>query len=97
MPRYRLERSEQFKADYLAKGPDVKDELDNVLRFLGDPGPRHNSLNSHKISDRRALREEGIQVWESYVTWSHRITWQYAPNYTIRLRTTDGHEILPRR
>ena len=97
MPRFSLEFSDGFREDYRSKSPEVRSELDNVLRFLQDPGPAHNSLNSHKVSDRRTRRDEGIQVWESYITWSHRITWHYKPGFVIFLRATDGHEILPRR
>lgn len=97
MPRFRLEASDGFKEDYQRKDPAARAELDNVLRFLEEPGLRHNSLHSHQVQDRRAQREEGVQVWESYVTWSHRITWYYKPGFVIFLRSTDGHEILPRR
>lgn len=97
MPQFHLEASDGFKADYQAKDPSIRPELDNVLRFLGESGPTHNSLNSHKVHDRQAQREEGVQVWESYITWSHRVTWHYKPEYVIFLRATDGHEILPRR
>lgn len=97
MPRFSLEFSDGFREDYRSKSPEVRSELDNVLRFLQDPGPTHNSLNSHKVADRRTRRGEGVQVWESYITWSHRITWHYKPGFAIFLRATDGHEILPRR
>ena len=97
MPRFTLEFSDEFRLNYARKASDVRAELDDVLRFLQEPGPTHNSLNSHRVGDRRARREEGVQVWESYVTWSHRITWHYEPDYVIYLRSTNGHEILPRR
>ena len=97
MPTFSLELSDGFKTDYLDKAPKVQRELDEVLRFLGDSGPTHNSLNSHKIGGPGARDEEGFQIWESYVTWSHRITWHYKPGRVIFLRSTDGHEILPRR
>ena len=95
MPKFTLELSEGFKQDYLRKPPKVRAELDNVLRFLQESGPTHNSLNSHKVDDKQAKRDEGVQVWESYVTWSHRVTWHYKPNFVIFLRVTNGHEILP--
>ena len=95
MPRFTLLFSDEFTEGYFGKSATVRSELDQVLRFLQDPGPTHNSLNSHKVRDRRAQREEGVQVWESYVTWSHRITWHYLPDFVIYLRSTDGHEILP--
>ncbi len=95
MPRFTVEFSDGFVEDYDSKSAQVRSELDQALKFLQDPGPTHNSLNSHKVTDRRALREEGIQVWESYVTWSHRITWHYKPGFVIYLRSTNGHEILP--
>ena len=97
MPQFQLELSDGFRDDYRAKDPAARSELDNVLRFLAEPGPTHNSLNSHKVDDRRAQREKGVQVWESYITWRHRITWHYKPGFVIFLRATDGHEILPRR
>lgn len=97
MPGFHLERSDGFMEDYRAKGREAREELTEVMRFLEASGPTHNSLNSHKIDDRRAQREEGVQVWESYITWSHRVTWHYKPEYVIFLRSTDGHEILPRR
>ena len=97
MPSFTLEPSEGFKEDYRRKSPEVRAELDEVLRFLAESGPTHNSLNSHKINDRQAKREEKVQVWESYVTWSHRLTWHYKPGYVIFLRATNGHEILPKR
>ena len=95
MPRFTLLFSDEFTEDYFGKAATVRSELDRVLRFLQDPGPTHNSLNSHRVRDRRAQREEGVQVWESYVTWSHRITWHYQPGFVIYLRSTNGHEILP--
>jgi len=97
--RFKLERSDGFMSDYRAKEPDAQGELDDVLRFLEEVGPQHNSLNSHKITDKRAKREERVQVWESYITWRHRLTWHYERRrrYVIYLRATDGHEILPRR
>lgn len=97
MPKFTLELSEGFKEDYRQKPSDVKSELRDVLRFLEESGPRHNSLNSHKVTDKKTKRDEDIQVWESYITWSHRITWNYKPGYVIFLRATNGHEILPRR
>ncbi len=97
MPTFTLERSDGFRQDYRAKASGVKEELQDVLRFLENPGPSHNSLNTHKIEDKTAKREEGVQVWESYITWSHRVTFNYKPNYTIFLRATNGHNILPRR
>ena len=97
MPRFSLELSDGFRDDYRSKSPEVRAELDNVLRFLQDPGPTHNNLNSHKIAARRTRRDEGVQVWESYITWSHRITWHYKPGFVIFLRATNGHEILPHR
>ncbi len=95
MPRFTLLFSDKFTEEYVRKPATVRSELDRTLRFLQDPGPTHNSLNSHRVRDRRAQREEGVQVWESYVTWSHRITWHYMPGFVIYLRTTNGHEILP--
>ena len=95
MPRFTLEFSDGFRRDYENKPADVRTELDNALRFLQDPGPTHNSLNSHRVRDRRAQREEGVQVWESYVTWSHRVLWNYKAGFVIFLRATNGHEILP--
>ena len=89
--------SEGFSDDYRNKDVKVKRELDDVLRFLADPGPTHNSLQSHKIEGRAAKDEEGLQIWESYVTWSHRITWSYKPGHVIFLRATNGHNILPGR
>ena len=95
MPRFTLLFSDRFVEAYDNKQEDVRSELDHALRFLQDPGPTHNSLNSHRVRDRRAQREEGVQVWESYVTWSHRITWHYMPGFVIYLRSTNCHEILP--
>ena len=95
MPRFTLEFSDGFRRDYEDKSADVRIELDNALRFLQESGPTHNSLNSHRVRDRRVQREEGVQVWESYVTWSHRILWSYKPGFVIFLRATNGHEILP--
>ena len=97
MPRYTLERSDTFRKDFKAKAPEVREELKDVLRFLEDPGPQYNSLNTHKILDSTTKRQEGVQVWESYITWSHRVTFHYKPNYTIFLRATNGHDILPHR
>ena len=97
MPAFRLQPSPEFHEGYNRKPPEVCAELDNVLRFLRESGPTHNSLNSHKVQDRRARLEEGVQVWESYVTWRHRVTWHYKPDFVIYLRSTDGHEILPGR
>ena len=97
MPSFTLELSEGFGRDYRQKPKEVRAELDNVLRFLKESGPTHNSLNSHKIRDRLAKKDEGVQVWESYITWSHRMTWHYKPGYVIFLRATNGHEILPTR
>lgn len=97
MPAFSLQPSPEFQAGYQRKPPEVRAELDNVLRFLNESGPTHNSLNSHRVRDRRAQTEEGVQVWESYVTWSHRVTWHYEPGYVIYLRSTNGHEILPRK
>ena len=97
MPNFTLEASDGFKKDYLLKPPEVRVELDNVLRFLRESGPAHNSLNSHKIDDKQAKRLENIQVWESYVTWSRRLTWHYKAGHVIFLRATNGHEILPKR
>lgn len=97
MPKFTLQFSDGFQADYDSKVPEVQAELNNVLRFLQESGPAHNSLNSHKVTDRRARRDEGIQIWESYITWSHRLLWHYKPEYVIFLRSTNGHEILPRR
>ena len=97
MPKFTLEISKGFEDDYRRKSEDVKSELDDVLRFLQESGPTHPSLHSHKVDDKRAKREENVQVWESYVTWSRRLTWHYKPGYIIFLRATNGHEILPRR
>jgi mRNA-degrading endonuclease YafQ of YafQ-DinJ toxin-antitoxin module len=97
MPIFKLELSDGFRDDYKNKDPRVQKELDGVLRFLQDPGPTYNSLNSHKIEGPAAKDEGQSQIWESYVTWSHRITWHYKPGRVIFLRSTDGHEILPRR
>ncbi len=97
MARFKLEMSEGFKIDYRAKSAEVRTELNAVLRFLQEQGPRHQSLNSHKIADRKTVRQEGVQVWESYITWSHRVTWHYKPGFVIFLRATNGHEILPRK
>lgn len=96
MPKFTLELSDGFKDDYRNKASDVKKKLDEVLQFLADPGPNHNSLNSHKIEGRAAKDEQG-QIWESYLTWEHRITWSYRPGYVIFLRSTNGHNILPKR
>ena len=97
MPSFSLERSDGFKDDYQNKDSEVRKQLNQVLKFLQEVGPTHNSLRSHKVTDRRTRVNEGIQVWESYITWSHRITWHYKPNYVIFLRSTNGHEILPSR
>lgn len=96
MPSFQLALSDGFKDDYQKKPSDVQSELDDVLRFLRTSGPSHRSLHSHKVQRDPAKRNEGVQVWESYITWSHRLTWNYLPNFTIYLRATDGHEILPR-
>ena len=96
MPRFSLELADGFKDDYKSKQPEVRSELDNVLRFLQESGPTHNSLNSHKITG-QASRDDGFKIWESYIAWSHRITWNYKPDYVIYLRATNGHEILPTR
>ena len=97
MPRFTLEMSDGFQKDYREKPQKVKSRLNNVLRFLQNPGPTHNSLNSHKILDKQTAREEGIDVWESYIDWSYRITWNYQPGRVIFLRATNGHEILPKK
>ena len=96
MPTFTLELSDGFKGDYQSKAADVKKKLDEVLRFLADPGPTHNSLNSHKIEGRAAKDEQG-QIWESYINWGNRITWSYQPGRVIFLRATNGHNILPGR
>ena len=97
MPSFTLELSEGFKEDYSQKPPKVRAELNNVLRFLKESGPKHNSLNSHKIIDKQTMSQESVQVWESYITWSRRMTWHYKPGYVIFLRATNGHEILPKK
>ena len=97
MPGFSLEASKGFKDDYKRKPAEVRAELDDVLRFLEESGPSHNSLNTHKIIDKRTKKIEGVQVWESYITWSRRLTWHYKPGYVIFLRATNGHEILPKK
>ena len=47
MARFRVDMSEGFKEDYKAKPPEVRKELNDVLRFLEQAGPQHQSLNSH--------------------------------------------------
>lgn len=95
MAKFTLELSDGFKGGYHKKPPEVRIELNDVLRFLADTGPKHPSLNTHPLEDRKAQRDEKVRVWESYITWSHRVTWHYKPNWVIFLRSTNGHEILP--
>ena len=94
MPQFSLELSDNFHANYRSKRPEVKSELDDALRFLNEPGPLHNSLNSHKIEGKGGRTSSGVQIWESYVTWAHRITWHYKADFVIYLRATNGHEII---
>ncbi len=95
MPGFKLNMSDEFKANYKEKPEDVRAELNDVMRFLEQSGPKHPSLNSHPVTDRKVENGESIRVWESYVTYSHRVLWNYQPGFSIFLRSTDGHEILP--
>ncbi len=96
--QWKLERSDGFKEDYRLKTSDVQSELNEALRLMNKSGPIHPSLNSHKVFDARGrlFKEDGKQIWESYVTGRHRITWKYKADRVIFLRSTNGHEILPR-
>ena len=70
MPQFfNLERSDGFKNDYLAKQSEARSEIDEVLRFLVDSGPTHNSLNSNKNTSTKRCRREIGSCWSRFAKY----------------------------
>ena len=81
----RIERTEQFKRDFISLPESLKRRTEKQLRLLME-NPRHPSLRIRKMEDPR-------NIWEGRVTKGYRFTFQVQGD-TCLLRRIGTHGIL---
>jgi len=67
----------------------MRQSIDECLELLLE-NPRHPGLHTHRVRGTR-------QVWESYVDYANRITWEYGEGNTIVVRNNCNHDMPGRR
>ena len=75
----------RFKRTRRRKSPDMRQAIDECVELLLE-NPRHPGLHTHRVQGTR-------RVWESYVDYTNRVTWEYGEASTIVLRNNCTHDM----
>jgi len=84
----KIRRTDRFKKDYQKLTSDIRERVDEKLRFLIH-GPRHPSLRIHKLRGMEGL-------WEFSVTTNHRVIFEIEGQYYVLLGV-GSHRIVNRK
>jgi hypothetical protein len=75
----------RFKRARRRKSQDMRQSIDDCVELLLE-NPRHPGLHTHRVQGTR-------RVWESYVDYANRVTWEYGEGDIVILRNNCGHDV----
>ena len=75
----------RFKRARQRKPRHMQRSLDECIELLL-MNPRHPGLHTHRVQGTR-------RVWESYIDYANRVTWEYGEERTIVLRNNCNHDV----
>ena len=84
----KIRRTDRFKKDYQRLQSDIRERVDQKLRFL-IRDPRHPSLRIHKLRGMEGL-------WEFSATMNYRVTFEIEGQYYVLLGV-GSHRIVDRK
>ena len=81
----KLRMLKTFKKDYQKLPAEIKKKVNKQMEFLLS-NPNHPSLNLHLITGTKA-------IWEGYVDYQYRFTFEIEGDYYI-LRKIGSHDVI---
>lgn len=84
MNNYQVSKTRKFKKSLKNLPKDVQKQYEKALKLLQDP--KYQSLKTHRYD-----RDQGAEIWGSYVTKKYRVFWRYHSNNTILVVGLDFH------